>query len=100
MSESNSSNEPQNPQARPTLAGTVPIFQPEPVPAEETTDTASIQSRWEPGAVLNGRFRIVALVGAGGMGEVYLADPMTLALPAALKFLSSRFIADPNALAR
>ncbi|MGA2232699.1 MAG: protein kinase, partial [Tepidisphaeraceae bacterium] len=99
MSELKSSQAAENPEARPTLAGTVPIFQPLPAPAEEAAAAAPTQARWEPGAVLNGRFRIVALVGAGGMGEVYLADDLTLALPVALKFLSSRFTSDPKLLA-
>ncbi len=40
-----------------------------------------------PGAVLAGRFRIVALLGRGGMGEVYRAEDLKLAQPVALKFL-------------
>ena len=37
--------------------------------------------------MLAGRFRIVALFGRGGMGEVYRADDLTLDQPVALKFL-------------
>ena len=40
-----------------------------------------------PGAMLAGRFRIVALLGRGGMGEVYRAEDLKLAQPVALKFL-------------
>ncbi len=57
-------------------------------------------SRFEPGTVLGGRFRIVGLLGRGGMGEVYRADDMTLGQPVALKFLPDVLVNDPEALAR
>lgn len=42
---------------------------------------------FEPGTVLGGRFRIVAPLGRGGMGEVYRADDLKLGHEVALKFV-------------
>ena len=52
-----------------------------------------------PGATL-ARYRIIAKIGAGGMGEVYQAQDTELGRPVALKFLSSDFAQHPNRLKR
>src|SRR5947208_5536524 len=55
--------------------------------------------RFTPGAIIAGRYRLVALLGRGGMGEVYRADDLTLDHPVALKFLPEGAV-DPDHLAR
>jgi hypothetical protein len=42
---------------------------------------------FEPGTVVGGRFRIVAPLGRGGIGEVYRADDLKLGHEVALKFV-------------
>ena len=43
-----------------------------------------------PGTVLGDRYRIVSLIGRGGMGVVYRADDLTLGQTIAVKFVSRR----------
>lgn len=56
--------------------------------------------RFAPGTLLEGRYRVVALAGRGGMGEVYRAEDLKLSQTVAIKFLPQRFSQDAAALQR
>jgi predicted Ser/Thr protein kinase len=64
-----------------------------------THDSGTDEGRFRAGALFANRFRIVARLGHGGMGEVYRADDLEVGQPVALKFLTA-FRSDERARTR
>jgi serine/threonine-protein kinase len=69
-------------------------------PADSSLGSAIDHGQFLPGTVLARRYRIVGMLGKGGMGEVYRADDLELGQSVALKFLPQRFSQDPRSLER
>jgi serine/threonine protein kinase/tetratricopeptide (TPR) repeat protein len=66
----------------------------------ETTDQDLEQRQYQTGEILAVRFRIVRLLGKGGMGQVYEAEDLELNTSVALKFLKPQIAGDLNSQRR
>ena len=86
---------------RSTQADTIviPASTPGPITLHSTSH-AGDEGRFLPGTLLAGRYRLIGLLGRGGMGEVYRATDLMLGQPVALKFLPETAAANPMLLER
>ena len=67
-------------------------------PFTESTSAESEAFSFTPGWILADRFRLIAMIGRGGMGEVYRADDLKLGQSVALKFLPAAVSKNAEAL--
>ena len=97
--------EPAPPAADPPGMEPVPLHEPRTVPESVADPGPTLTSvdeiqRLAPGAVLAGRFRVLALAGVGGMGMVYRAHDEQLGIEVALKVLRPEAAGQPSRVAR
>jgi serine/threonine-protein kinase len=79
------------PSPRPAVSGTIGRL-------ESSASFAS--AAFQPGQMLSGRYRVIGLLGRGGMGEVYRADDLELSQAVSLKFLGRSLSDRPDMLER
>ena len=86
----------ESPADAPTSAEPVIGPAPDSPPPSISSPSGPQGGRFLPGTVIADRYRVIGIVGRGGMGEVYRADDLKLGQTVALKFLPENLADDED----